>query len=67
MEVSHNEWYRLGGAHNKDYNISGSILGPPLFEKLQYRGYVGITIRIVYLLNNTENYALRPTFLGFVK
>ena len=24
----------LGGPHNKDYNILGSILGPPYFGKL---------------------------------
>ena len=36
------------GPHIKDYSILGSILGSPYFGKLQYRGYLGAYIRIVW-------------------
>ena len=32
--MSQNWGYFFGGPHNKDYNISGSILGSPDFGKL---------------------------------
>ena len=32
--VSQNEGYLLGGPHNKDYSILGSILGSPYLGKL---------------------------------
>ena len=39
MGISQNYGYLFGGPHNKDYSILGSILGPPYFGKLPYRGY----------------------------
>ena len=36
MGVSHNWGYLFGSPNNKDYSISGSILGSPYFGKLPY-------------------------------
>ena len=38
MGVSQNQGYLFGGLYSKDYNILGSILGYPNFEKLPYSG-----------------------------
>ena len=34
MGISQNSGYLFGGPHNKDYNMSGSILGSPYFGEL---------------------------------
>ena len=36
MGVSQNYGYLVGGAHNKEYSILGSILGSPYFGKLPF-------------------------------
>ena len=36
LVVSQNKGYPIGGLHNKDYNILGSILGSPYLGKLPY-------------------------------
>ena len=37
VEVSQNDGYLIGGPHNKDCSILGSILGSPYFGKLPCR------------------------------
>ena len=37
VKVSQNYGYLVGGPHNKDYSILGSILGPRYFGKLLCR------------------------------
>ena len=34
MEVSYSQGYLIGGPHNQDHSILGSILGSPCFGKL---------------------------------
>ena len=39
--VSQHWGYLVGGPHNKDYSIFGSILGSPYFGKLRFRAGSG--------------------------
>ena len=48
MGDSPNWGYLLGGPHNKDYSILGSISGPPFLEKLPY--YFGLPPATMYFL-----------------
>ena len=36
LVVPQNKGYPIGGLHNEDYNILGSILGSPCLGKLPY-------------------------------
>ena len=39
MEISQNYRYLIGGSHNKDYNVLGSILGSAYCGKTPYKGF----------------------------